>query len=254
MIECLCFFFLLLLLPSFLLLWLFLFNCFWNKWLIFIFLLISFKLWGEKSYFSSVLVPELAACFGSILDLSHVWLTPLSFFIRFTDMHLVIAVLFFFKRLHWTWLFGIRIPQSLKHFEIIFWATKGSTDTYIYNPAVGGYLLLRAALWRKFKINSWFFSSTKGVFVFFFGRWTTLHSLLSMWWELQCLQEWNQRCIFGLLWHLFARYWDPAMTVSLKHIECYKLFKRLDKQVTESAKEMYVKEKGSTTRTSSFRL
>lgn len=44
------------------------------------------------------------------------------------------------------------------------------------------------------------------------------------------------------------------MIVSVKHIECYKLFKRLDKQVTESAKEMYVKEQGGTTRTSSFRV
>lgn len=40
------------------------------------------------------------------------------------------------------------------------------------------------------------------------------------------------------------------MIVSMKHIERYKLFKGLDKQVTASAKEMYVKEKGGTTRTS----
>lgn len=32
--------------------------------------------------------------------------------------------------------------------------------------------------------------------------------------------------------------------VSVKHIECYKLLKTLDKQVTASAREMYVKEKG----------
>lgn len=44
------------------------------------------------------------------------------------------------------------------------------------------------------------------------------------------------------------------MILSVKHTECYKLFKRLDKQVTESAKEMYVKEKGGTTRTSSLRV
>lgn len=31
----------------------------------------------------------------------------------------------------------------------------------------------------------------------------------------------------------------------MKHIECNKLFKRLDEQVTASAKEMYVKEKGA---------
>lgn len=117
---------------------------------------------------------------------------------------------------------------------------------------MGGYLLVGAALWRKFQINSWFFS-TKGIFVSFFGRWTTLHSVLSMWWELQCLQEWNQRCVFGLLWHMFTCYRDPAMIVSMKHIERYKLFKGLDKQVTASAKEMYVKEKGGTTRTSLFR-
>lgn len=35
------------------------------------------------------------------------------------------------------------------------------------------------------------------------------------------------------------------MIVSVKHTECYKLFKRLEKQVTESAKETYVKEKGA---------
>lgn len=79
-------------------------------------------------------------------------------------------------------------------------------------------------------------------------RWTALHSVLSMWWELQCLQEWKQRCVFGLLWHMFTCYRDPAMIVSMKHSECYKLFKRLDKQVTASAKEMYIKEKGSPAR------
>lgn len=65
---------------------------------------------------------------------------------------LLLLGFFFFKRLHWPWLFGVRISQSLKHFEIIFWATNGSTDTDICSPAVGGYVLLRAALWRKFKI------------------------------------------------------------------------------------------------------
>lgn len=104
-------------------------------------------------------------------------------------------------------------------------------------------VVTRAALWRKFQINSSFFSSTEGVFVFLFGRWTTLHSVLSMWWELQRLQEWNPRCIFGLLWHMFTCYRDPAMIVSMKHVECCKLFKRLDKQGTASAREMYVKEK-----------
>lgn len=46
------------------------------------------------------------------------------------------------------------------------------------------------------------------------------------------------------------------MIVSMKHVECYKLFKRLDKQGTASAREMYIKEKcvGRTTRTSSFRF
>lgn len=44
------------------------------------------------------------------------------------------------------------------------------------------------------------------------------------------------------------------MIVSVKHIKCYKLFKRLDKQVTAPSKEMYVKEKEGTTITSSFRL
>lgn len=41
-----------------------------------------------------------------------------------------------------------------------------------------------------------------------------LHSLMSMWWELHCLQEWNQRHIFGLLWHMFTCYWDPSLIVS----------------------------------------
>lgn len=76
-------------------------------------------------------------------------------------------------------------------------------------------------------------------------RWTALHSVLSMWWELQCLQEWNQRCVFGLLWHMFTCYRDPAMIVTLNVLHWNKLFKRLDKQVTASAKEMYVKEKGA---------
>lgn len=44
------------------------------------------------------------------------------------------------------------------------------------------------------------------------------------------------------------------MIVSMKHIKCYKLFKRLDKQVAAPANEIHVKEKGGTTRTSSFRL
>lgn len=44
------------------------------------------------------------------------------------------------------------------------------------------------------------------------------------------------------------------MIVSMKYIESYKLFKRLDKQGTKSVKKVYVKEKGDTTRTSSFRL
>ena len=146
--------------------------------------------------------------------------------------------------------------QSLKHFKsiVIFWATNGSTGTDIHSPAVGSYLLLRAALWRKSKRNSWFFSSTKGFSVFFFGRWTMLYSLMSMWWELHRLQEWNQRRIFGLLWHMFTCYRDPSMTVSIEHIKSYKLLKRLDKQGTASAKEMYVKAKGGTTRTSSVRL
>lgn len=76
-------------------------------------------------------------------------------------------------------------------------------------------------------------------------RWTTLHSLLSMWWDLQCLQEWNQRCIFGLLWHMFTCYRDLAMIVSMKHIKCYKLFKRLDKQVSAPANEIHLKKKGA---------
>lgn len=117
--------------------------------------------------------------------------------------------------------------QSLKHFKsiVIFWATNGSTGTDIYNAAVGGHLLLRAALWRKSKINSWFFSSTECFFVFFFGRWTMLYSFMSMWWELHCLQEWNQRRIFSLLWHMFTCHRDPSMIVSIKHIKSYKLKK-----------------------------
>lgn len=93
--------------------------------------------------------------------------------------------------------------------------------------------------------NSWFFSSTKGGFVFFFGRWTTLYSVLSMWWELQCLQEWNQRCIFGLLWHMFPCYWDSAMTVSMKHIKCYKLFKDWTNKWQHLLKKCMLKKRGA---------
>lgn len=220
----------------------------------FFFLLLSCEGKILSTFLSSVLFlfPGLAICFESILDLSYVWLKLVSF-----NTSVSFLIICFFKETTLTLaVWHKNASQSLKCCKsiVIFWPTNSSTGTDIYNPAVGGHLLLRAALWRKSQINSWFFSSTKGFLVFFFGRWTMLYSVMSMWWELHRLQEWNQRCFFGLLWHMFTCYRDPSMIVSIKHIKHYKLLKRLDKQGTASAKEKYVKEKGGTTRTSSIRL
>lgn len=210
-----------------------------------------------SDFFSSVLLlfSGLAVWFGTILDLL-LFLTNSSFLfslnICFTEVHLFINC---FCRGTTLTLAGWckNTSQSPKQFKsrFIFWAINGSPGTDTYNPAVRGHLL-RSALWRKSRINSVFFSSTKGFFCFLFDRWTMLHSLMSMWWELHCLQEWNQGRIFGLLWHMFTCNWDPSMIVSIKHMKSYKPVKRLDKQGTASAKGMYVKEKG--TGISSIRL